>query len=213
VCIFWQTFMEYGGNKSIKENSLRPWVLIPEDNRHLTVTRKIPLFSTLDSLHNSRLHFYFKIYSLKDISNLRYSNQKTITFYKYSLPANTRTIMSSLIFTCKNCLDWDIFHYFYFFTKYIHCSTSVFNSEKMKSSYIYHIIWRIYHCCFVRFCMTFLIYIHVRNGTKNEFWDCKQFLQVKINELIIVRVGDGDGFYGEQWNLSGDRQVSIVLRD
>jgi hypothetical protein len=37
--------MKYGGNKSIKENSLRPWVLIPEDNRHSTVTRKIPLFS------------------------------------------------------------------------------------------------------------------------------------------------------------------------
>jgi hypothetical protein len=36
---------EYGGNKSIKENSLRPWVLIPEDNRHSTITRKIPLFS------------------------------------------------------------------------------------------------------------------------------------------------------------------------
>ena len=29
----------------------------------------------------------------------------------------------------------------------------------------------------------------------------------------IVRVGDGDGLYGEQWNLSGDRGVSIVLRD
>ena len=29
----------------------------------------------------------------------------------------------------------------------------------------------------------------------------------------IVRVGDGDGLYGEQWNLSGDRQVSIVLGD
>ena len=29
----------------------------------------------------------------------------------------------------------------------------------------------------------------------------------------IVRVGDGDGFYGEQWNLSGDRRVSIVLKD
>ena len=32
----------------------------------------------------------------------------------------------------------------------------------------------------------------------------------------IVRVGDGDGhgdgLYGEQWNLSGDRRVSIVLR-
>jgi hypothetical protein len=32
-----------------------------------------------DSLHNSRLHFHFKIYSLKDISNIRYSNQKMIT--------------------------------------------------------------------------------------------------------------------------------------
>ena len=28
-----------------------------------------------------------------------------------------------------------------------------------------------------------------------------------------VRVGDGDGLYGEQWNLSGDLQVSIFLRD
>ena len=28
----------------------------------------------------------------------------------------------------------------------------------------------------------------------------------------IVRVGDGDGLYGEQWNLSGDRRVYIVLR-
>ena len=29
----------------------------------------------------------------------------------------------------------------------------------------------------------------------------------------IVCVGDGDGLNGEQWNLSGDRRVSIVLRD
>ena len=29
----------------------------------------------------------------------------------------------------------------------------------------------------------------------------------------IVRVGDGDGLYGEQLNRSGDRRVSIVLRD
>jgi hypothetical protein len=27
-------------------------------------------------------------------------------------------LLSSLIFTCKNYLDWDIFRYFYFFTKY-----------------------------------------------------------------------------------------------
>ena len=39
----------------------------------------------------------------------------------------------------------------------------------------------------------------------------KQFLQVKINE--IGRVGDGDGLYGEQWNLSGDLRVFIFLRD
>jgi hypothetical protein len=29
----------------------------------------------------------------------------------------------------------------------------------------------------------------------------------------IVLVGDGDGLYEEKWNLSGDRRVSIVLRD
>ena len=29
----------------------------------------------------------------------------------------------------------------------------------------------------------------------------------------IVRVGDGDGLYGKQWNISGDIRVSIVLRD
>ena len=29
----------------------------------------------------------------------------------------------------------------------------------------------------------------------------------------MVRVGDGDGLYGEYWNISGDRRLSIVLRD
>jgi hypothetical protein len=29
----------------------------------------------------------------------------------------------------------------------------------------------------------------------------------------IVRVGEGDGLYEEQWNLSDDRRVSIVRRD
>ena len=28
-----------------------------------------------------------------------------------------------------------------------------------------------------------------------------------------MRLGDGDGLYEEQWNFSGDRRVSIVLRD
>jgi hypothetical protein len=44
-CIFRQSLMKYGGNKSINENSLRPLVLIHEDSRHSMVTRKIPLFS------------------------------------------------------------------------------------------------------------------------------------------------------------------------
>ena len=29
----------------------------------------------------------------------------------------------------------------------------------------------------------------------------------------IVRVGDDDGLYEEQWNLSGDCRMSIVLWD
>ena len=29
----------------------------------------------------------------------------------------------------------------------------------------------------------------------------------------IVHIGDSDGLYEEQWNLSGDRRVSIVLWD
>jgi hypothetical protein len=69
-------------------------------------------------------------------------------------------------FTCKNCLNWDISHYFYFFTKYIALLSLIVEKSSLHISYIYN------HCRFVRFCMTFLIYIHVRNGTKNEFWDC-----------------------------------------
>jgi hypothetical protein len=86
-CIFWQSFMKYGGNKSMKENSLRPWVLIPEDNRHSTITRKIPLF---------------------------YVEPVTISYQQYWV----HWFLPVKYFTCKNCLNWDIFHYFYFFTKY-----------------------------------------------------------------------------------------------
>ena len=46
---------------------------------HFLVCKLPHSISTLDSLHNSRLHFYSKIYSLNDISNFRYSNQKIIT--------------------------------------------------------------------------------------------------------------------------------------
>ena len=42
--------------------------------------------------------------------------------------------------------------------------------------------------------------------TGKRFYMCK-------SRNSIVRVGDGDGFYGEQWNLSGDRPGSIVLSD
>jgi hypothetical protein len=56
----------------------------------------------------------------------------------------------------------------------------------MKSSYI---IWRIYHCHFVRFCMTFWIYIHVkRKRTKNEFWDCAtEIIDESLIHAIVSR--------------------------
>jgi hypothetical protein len=87
-CIFRQSLMKYGRNKSIKENSLRPWVLIPEDNRHSTVTQKIPLFS-IEPVAISYTHYWVHWFLLVNY------------------------------FISKNCLDWDIFHYFYFFTIYI----------------------------------------------------------------------------------------------
>jgi hypothetical protein len=37
------------------------------------------------------------------------------------------------------------------------------------------------------------------------------YRQKSINSIVCV--GDGDGLYGYQWNLSGDRRVSIVLMD
>ena len=40
----------------------------------------------------------------------------------------------------------------------------------------------------------------------------KLFYRYKsMNSIVCVR--DGDGLYGEQWNLSGDRRLSTVLRD
>jgi len=48
---------------------------------HFLVCKLPNYISTLDSLHNSRLHFYFKSYSLKDISKFRYSIQNIITFF------------------------------------------------------------------------------------------------------------------------------------
>jgi hypothetical protein len=67
VCIFRQSLMKYGGNKSIKENSLRPWVLIPEDNRHSTVTRK-------DSIVLRRAHHHL-LHALLSSYNYMYNNK------------------------------------------------------------------------------------------------------------------------------------------
>jgi hypothetical protein len=103
--IFRQSLVKYGGNKPIKENSLRPWVLIPEDNRHSTVTRKIPLFSV-------------------EPVTISY----TCYWVHWFLPVK--------YFTCKNYLDWDIFRYFYFFTKYIALLSLIVNKNEV---FIYHI--------------------------------------------------------------------------
>ena len=40
-------------------------------------------------------------------------------------------LLSSLIFTCKNCLDWDILRYFYFFTKYIALLSLIVNKNEV----------------------------------------------------------------------------------
>ena len=58
------------------------------DNRHPTVTRKIPLFS-VEPVTISYTHYWVH----------------------WFLPVK--------YFPCKNCLDWDIFHYFYLFTNNI----------------------------------------------------------------------------------------------
>ena len=93
-CIFRQSLMKYGGNKSIKENSLRPWVLIPEGNR-------------LDG-------------HPKDSIVLRRARHHLL-----------HALLSSLIFTCNNYLDWDIFCYFYYFTKYIALLSLIVNKNEV----------------------------------------------------------------------------------
>ena len=70
----------------------------------------------------------------------------------------------------------------------------------MKSSYI---IRRIYHCHFVRFCMTFWIYIHVRKG--NEKWILRLYNFLiknnarKISTFLYYRTSETnwrvDGFF------------------
>ena len=95
--------MKNGGNKSIKENSLRTWVLIPQDNRQSTVTRKIPLFS-VEPITISYMHYWVH----------------------WFLPVE--------YFTCKNCLNF-IFHYFYFFTKYIALLSLIVKKWSLHISY------------------------------------------------------------------------------
>ena len=114
--------MKNGGNKSIKENSLRTWVLIPQDNRQSTVTRKIPLFS-VEPITISYMHYWVH----------------------WFLPVK--------YFTWKNCLDWDIFHYFYFFTKYIALLSLIVKKWNLHISYnmkkfcsILYDIFNLYTC-------------------------------------------------------------------
>jgi hypothetical protein len=82
------TSKKFHQRESFHQERSLTWVLIPEDNRHSTVTRKIPLFS-VEPVTISYTHYWVH----------------------WFLPVK--------YFTCKNYLDWDIFRYFYFFTKYI----------------------------------------------------------------------------------------------
>ena len=94
----------YMWTRSMKENSLRPWVKIPEDNRHSTVTRHIPLFS-VEHVTISGTHYW------------------------------VHWFLSVKYFTCKKCLDWDIFIYFYFFSKYIAFLSLIVKKWSLHISY------------------------------------------------------------------------------
>ena len=74
--VFHKTFSKYTPKNSFKKRFL---YMSRAKYVHFLVCKLPNWISNLDSLHNSHLHFYFKIYSLKDISNFRYSNQKIIT--------------------------------------------------------------------------------------------------------------------------------------
>ena len=109
-CIFRQSLMKYVGNKSIKENSLRPWVLISEDNRHSTVTRKIPLFSvepiTIPYTHYWVHWFlpvkYFTCKNNLDWDNFRYFNFFTKYIALLSLIVNKNEVFMYI---------WRIYHF------------------------------------------------------------------------------------------------------
>jgi hypothetical protein len=129
--------MKYGGNKSIKENSMRPWALIPEYNRHSTVTRNIPLFSV---------------------------EPVTISYTHYCV----HWFLPVKYFTCINYLDWDIFRYFYFFTKYIALLSLLVNKNEV---FIYNMKNISFSFCSILYDI-YNLYTCLENGTKNEFWDC-----------------------------------------
>jgi hypothetical protein len=79
--VFHKTLSKYTPKNSF---TMRFFYMSTAKYVHFLVCKLPNWISTLDSLHNSRLPFYFKIYSLKDISNFRYSNKKIITFSDYS---------------------------------------------------------------------------------------------------------------------------------
>ena len=104
-CIFRQSLMKYGRNKSKKDNSLLLWVLIHEDNRHSTVTWKIPLLS-VEPVAISYTHYWVH----------------------WFLPVK--------YYTSKNYLDWAIFRYFDFITKYIALLTLIVNKNDVFIYYM-----------------------------------------------------------------------------
>ena len=101
--VFHKTFSKYTPKNSFKKRFL---YMSRAKYVHFLVCKLPNWISTLDSLHNPRLHFYFKIYSLKDISNFRYSNQFFVVFINKS----KCTIMQNMTFPVIICRTKMIFN-------------------------------------------------------------------------------------------------------
>jgi hypothetical protein len=126
---------------NIGKKYLKTAIIIDESLIHAIVSHKyknvliLRAFFIIGKLHNLKIHFVPFSYMYINSKCHTESNKMTMIYSSYYMTLNghpkdsivlrrarhhlLHALLSSLIFTCKNYLDWDIFRYFYFFTKYI----------------------------------------------------------------------------------------------
>jgi hypothetical protein len=95
------------------------------------------------SLHISAVLFYRLIPSIfhQTLSKYTPKNSFKMWFFYMSRVKYVNFLVCKLpYFTCKNCLDWDIFQYFYFLTKYIALLSLIVKKWSLHISYSMKII-------------------------------------------------------------------------